>query len=142
MIDLYQSDRHESPLQGRPEVRGDLDALADASIEIQQRLFVFFVVDDDAVDVTHVRLAVQRRSSGQLVGSELVDVLGNVPLDALARDPAREFLRQVRLASGPVIDAVERRLRIVRIEIELRRKQVDLLAGKIVQRDGLRHIER
>ncbi len=59
------------------------------------------------MQVTHVRLARYGGATAELVHREAVDGLDKIAVDVLPGDRAREFLAQVRLPAGPVVDTVE-----------------------------------
>ena len=63
-------------------------------------------------------------------------------LDGFPRYLSRELLREVRLSPRPVINAIERRSGLVRLEIQFGREKIEFLARKVIQRDLLGHVER
>ena len=141
MIDLDEPDRHEAPLQRRTKVGRNLDTFAYPTVQIEQRLVARLVMHDRAVNMAHVRLAVQGRAACDLGRRNMINVFRYVADNLLPRHLASEFLAQVGLPPTPVKDAVQRHPGIVRAEVQFCSEQVELLAREILEHNRLRHAE-
>jgi len=89
-----------------------------------------------------VRLAVQSRSTRQLLGRDPVDLRRHVARRTFTNDGASQLLAEIRLAAGPKIDAIKRCRRRLIIEIQLSGEQVEIFAREVAQQDLLCNAER
>ncbi len=63
MIDLDQTRGHQSSLHRRAQVGSNFDTLAYPPVQVEHRFAVLAVANYSAMDVTHVRFAVQGRAT-------------------------------------------------------------------------------
>ena len=71
----------------------------------------------------------------------MIDLRRNITFGPIARYLARELLTELWLPARPVVNTIKCDDRIVGIQVQLCRKQVELLSGEVIEKNLLRHIE-
>ena len=111
--------------------RRDLRAARDAAQDLQ-RAARGLVASREPLAHREERLLAERARREQLAVHDALHVL---ELAALVRDAARDFLGQVRVTTGPDIDAIHQRLRLRALAAEAKRERVALLGREVRRGD-------
>ena len=75
------------------------------------------------------------------IGFDELDIFDHVAIHLITRHGTCQFLRQVRLTTGPEIDPVQGHPGLLLRQVEFRRKQIKIGAREITECDGLGDIE-
>ena len=127
VIDYDQTRCQQTPLDFGLGIMNDLDSLANPAIEIQKWLVIFFVVNDQRVNMVQMRFIAGCTPPCKLMHRNSVNMALDIARDLFAGNRPCQFLAEVWLPRRPLENAIKRQPGIHNGKIDLRREYVEIV---------------